>query len=857
MRYWETDPESMRIAIVRHDKLLAAVIHTHHGEVLTERGEGDSFFAVFGQTSEAVAAACEAQVRLRAQSWPEQAPIRVRMAIHTGEPGPDYRGPDVNRCARLRSIAHGGQVLLSASTAALARTRLPQGAALLDLGLHRLRDLTHPEQVFQLTHPDLPVNFPFLRSLDSYKHNLPVQLTSFVGRAREIDEVNQLLALYHLVTLTGTGGSGKTRLALQVAGEAVDGYEAGVWLVDLATVTDPATVERAAAAAVGAVESAGRPLIESLVDCLRGKRLLLILDNCEHVINAASDLADMLLRSLAELRILATSREALNIPGEAVWQVPTLSLPEGTSALTAAEIARSEAVQLFVDRAASGRREFAVTDRNAADVAEICRRLDGVPLAIELAAARLRVLSPHDILIRLEDRFRLLAGGSRTALPRYQTLRAAVDWSHDLLLEPERILFRRLSVLVGGFDVEAAEHVVSDSAQAGLDSLQLLGQLVDKSLVLATTGEEGTVRYRQLETLREYGKERLIEAGEEESAAAAHFAYFLEYAERAHQARVRESLSWLARLERDNDDLRAAMDWGRASRPQEVLRLAGALAWFWHLHSEHLVEGAERLVPALAAYPERDAIRARALTGFAFILCWLGQARRAQLQATEAIGIWEDIGDRLERAFAVEALGWSHCLDNDLEPALELTEQALAVFREEGDVWLINRGLVSVGQVLVALGRVDQALPVAEELLASSERLGDLRGRHYALHYLGDCALAVGDAAAAEGRYSRSLIAALAYGNMAEAGVEMQGMAMGTAGRGEFERAFVLNGAAEAKMRELGMDVSGFLFWTDYKRRYLDSARKAFGVEETKRAEARGAALPFEEAVRLAGAGFG
>jgi predicted ATPase/class 3 adenylate cyclase len=851
-RYWETNPDPMRAALAKHDQLMNAIIHTHHGEVLTERGEGDSFFAAFGQAAEAVAAACEAQIQLRSASWPTQAPIRVRMAIHTGEVGPDYRGPDVNRCARLRSIAHGGQVLLSAAAAALVRTRLPDGAALADLSLHRLRDLTHPERVFQLTHPDLQDDFPPIRSLDSYKHNLPVQLTNFVGREREIQEVEELLGAHHLVTLTGAGGSGKTRLALQVAADLIDRFEEGVWLVDLAIVTDPTTVVRAVAAAVGAVESAGRPLAESIVDYLRGKKVLLILDNCEHVIGASAELADVLLRSLPELRILATSQEAMGVPGESAWRIPTLSSPDRTRGLTAEDIARYEAVQLFVDRAASGRRGFAVNDRNAADVAEICRRLDGVPLAIELAAARLRVLSPQDILARLEDRFRLLAAGSRTALPRHQTLRATVEWSHELLSEPERVLFRRLAVLVGGFDLEAAETVCRGEALAGEDILHLLGQLVDKSLVLADADDEGAVRYRLLETLRQYGRERLLEAGEEEDALASHFAHFLTYAERGYKARVRESLAWLVRLERDHDDLRAAMDWSQRRSPREHLRLVGALGWFWHLHSEHLVEGIERLERALAASPERDAVRARALTGLAMVLCWAGEASRALPQAEEAIEIWDEVGDRLEWAFAVEALGWSHCITGDNESALKSTEQSLGVFREEGDDWLNNRGLVSVGQMLVALGRVDRAVPVAEELLASSDRLGDLRGRHYALHYLGDCALAVGDPAAAQEWYPRSLMAALAYGNIAEAGLEMQGVAMAAAGRGEYERAFILNGAAEAKMREVGMDASGFEFWTEYKRRYLDSAREAFGPAAAERTEARGAAVAFDQAVQVA-----
>ena len=545
-RLWEQHPGAMKAALARHDDILRRSVTQHQGQIVKLTGDG--CLAVFESASGAVLAALAAQQALQADAWDELKPqvVRARMALHTGEAearGGDYFGPAVNRAARLMSAGHGGQVLLSAASAELLRDALPVGAGLLDLGEQRLKDLARPEHVFQLLHPTLPSNFPSLRSLDAFPHNLPVQLTSFIGREREMAEVKRLLATTHLLTLTGPGGTGKTRLALQLGAEmlGVADYADGVWLVELAALEHPGALPQAIAAAFCLGSMPGREPLDAVTDFLRDKRLLLILDNCEHLIDAVARLADHLLRASPRLKILASSREALGVTGEVAFRVPSLSLPEegahgvgdDASHMSPVELMACEAARLFVERATAVNPRFALTDRNAPAVAQICRRLDGIPLALELAAARVKVFTAEQIAARLDDRFRLLTGGSRTALPRQQTLRAAIDWSYDLLAEPERALLKRLSVFVGGWTFEAAEAICP-----GEDVLEALTQLVNKSLVVAehrADEREDGVRYRMLETVRQYARDRLLDAGVAEVAAArdCHLDYFLSVSEQA------------------------------------------------------------------------------------------------------------------------------------------------------------------------------------------------------------------------------------------------------------------------------------------------------------------------------------
>jgi predicted ATPase/class 3 adenylate cyclase len=482
-RLWEEYPQQMRQALARHDAILRHTIQSHAGHVF--KTMGDAFYAVFSSASEAVRAALDAQGALSAEDWSEVGGLYVRMALHTGraeEREGDYLGPSLNRVARLLSIGHGGQVLLSEATQAQAGEAEIPGVVLRDMGSHRLKDLFAPERVFQLCHPDLRQEFPPLRSLSALRHNLPVQVTSLIGREREIEEVRQRLAEARLLTLTGSGGVGKTRLALQVAAELTEAYPEGVWLAELASLSDPDLVPQTTAQAIGVREEPGKSLTRTLADTLKDKRLLLVLDNCEHLVDACARLADTLLRSCPEMKVLATSREVLGIAGEVVYPVPSLSLPDPQRPLTPDVLGEYESVRLFAERAAGVAPAFVMTARNAGAVAHVCRQLDGIPLAIELAAARVRALSIEQVAQRLDDRFRLLTGGSRTALPRQQTLRALIDWSYDLLTGPEKRLLSRLSVFAGGWTLAAAEAVCSGEDIEAWEILDLLTSLVNKSL---------------------------------------------------------------------------------------------------------------------------------------------------------------------------------------------------------------------------------------------------------------------------------------------------------------------------------------------------------------------------------------
>jgi predicted ATPase/class 3 adenylate cyclase/DNA-binding CsgD family transcriptional regulator len=523
-RGWESAPEAMGRAVGRHYELLDEAIRVHHGVRPVEQGEGDSVVGAFARASDALAAALDAQRALVCEPWPEAAQLRVRMAVHTGEAElrgeGNYFGPAVIRCARLRAIAHGGQVLVSEPTADLVVGRLPEGAALVDLGSHRLKDLGRPEQVFELRHQDLPGGFGPLPSLDAFPNNLPVQLSTFVGRRKELREAAGLLASTRLLSLTGAGGCGKTRLALQLAAEAAESYPGGVWLVELAPVADPGRVAGSIASALGE-RDAGAETVEAIVSRLDTDAALLVLDNCEHLLDSVAGLVDVLLRRCPRLVIVATTREPLGVPGETGWRVPSLSLPGRFEPLEPEALSQFDAVRLFLDRAAKARPNFVLGVDNAPFVAQVCSRLDGIPLAIELSAARVRAMTVEQVAAGLDDRFRLLTGGARTVLPRQQTLQASVDWGYALLGDAERVVFRRLSVFAGGFSLDAAEQVVAGDGLEPVEVLDLLLGLVDKSMVLA----DDTGRYRLLETLRQYGSARLLDAGETPAVRDRHLAW--------------------------------------------------------------------------------------------------------------------------------------------------------------------------------------------------------------------------------------------------------------------------------------------------------------------------------------------
>ncbi len=617
-RLWEEHPEAMRQALLQHDDLLRACIESHGGRVF--KTMGDAFCAVFANPRGAIETILASQQRLPAlglQVGDELQPLRVRMALHTGvaeERDGDYFGPPLNRIARLLAIGRGGQVLLTAATRELLAGNLPRGATLQERGSHRLRDLSQPEQVYQLLHPSLRAVFPPLRSLSTHPNNLPHQLTSFIGREKEIEQLDALLGRSRLVTLTGSGGCGKTRLALHVAAELLEAYPDGVWLVELAALSDPALVPQSVASVFGLKEEPGRPILQTLGDYLRSRRLLLALDNCEHLRSACAELAGSLLRQCSQVRILASSREGLGIAGEQIYRVPSLSLPDPHGSESVESLLASEAARLFLDRALLQRADFTLTGKSAGALAQICCRLDGIPLAIELAAARVRSLSVGEIRAGLDDRFRLLTGGSRTALPRQRTLRSLLDWSSDLLTGAEQALLQRVSVFASGWTLAAAEEVCSDCglriadcglgdgtpepghsairppasrvpAQSAIEEwkiLDLLTSLCDKSLVVAEQ-RQGATRYRLLETVRQYARDRLLEGGDGATWRERHLAHYLALAEEFEpQLRGPEQTEWLERQEAEHDNERAALQLGLESEDgaDAGLRLAGALAWF-------------------------------------------------------------------------------------------------------------------------------------------------------------------------------------------------------------------------------------------------------------------------------------
>jgi len=848
-RRWEADPATMRKVLERHDAILTAGIEAAGGRALLDRGEGDSFFAVFSRPSDAIAAALAIQRTLLGEPWPDGAPVRVRMSIHTGQAGADYRGPDTNRAARIRAIGHGGQVLVSRTAEELARGSLPEGAALLDVGEHRLKDVTQPERVFQLVHPDLPAEFPRLKSLNAFRVNLPAPLTTFVGRDAELSEVKRLVRGSRLVTLTGAGGTGKTRLAQETARAMIDDCPGGVFFADLAPLADGEWVAQTVAAAMDVQDEPGLPPIRAIAQQLGGDRALLVLDNCEHVVEASSRVVDELLAMCPQVSAICTSREALNIPGEVAWRVPPMGLPPAGAELDPARLAGFEAVGLFVQRAAAGRPGFALDAGNAEAVAEICRRLDGIPLAIELAAARVRAMSPGEIRQRLGDRFRLLTGGGRTAMARQQTLAATVEWSHALLSDEERTLFRRLSVFAGGLQLDAAEAVCGFAPLAEGDVVDHLARLVDKSL-LTTEDERGATRYRMLETLREYARDRLAESPEAAEVGRRHFDHYAALGEAAYAGRTTEHAEWLTRLELERDNLRVALDWAAREDPGGELRLAGAQAWFWGVRGPY-AEGRERLAHALGAGGPTTRERARALRGAGELALTQGAPADARRLLEAAIEEWRAIGDSAEVAQTLERLGLLAWMLGDADAVTARFGELLPIWRELGNERRVCYSLMMLGQA--ACMRHDYAAGEAlyRECEALARRLDDPRSLMYANHGLADLALVKGDAAAAQAGYRRGLTAARDFGDKMWMTFEMEGEAMAAARLGDARRAARLAEAARGQRQKIGLGLASG-WWVDLLAEAVAGARERLGEEAADAAMAEGREMSFEAIVEAA-----
>jgi predicted ATPase/class 3 adenylate cyclase len=787
-------------ALADHRRLVREAVRAHGGvEIDTQ---GDAFFCAFARARDAVGAAAEAQ---RALSTTD---VRVRMGIHTGEPTrteEGYVGLDVHRGARICSAAHGGQVLVSNVT----RDLVDGAVELRDLGAFRLKDFAQPQSLYQLMADGLEQSFPPPRS-DSPPHVLPQSPSPLIGRVEELTAVVQLIREgVRLVTLTGPGGTGKTRLALAVAEEIGDEFPDGAAFVELAGVGEADLVLPTIAAALGVNALSG----QSVERLLGARRMLLVLDNLEHLLDAAPQVAAVLAAGSGVV-VLATSRAPLRLTAEHAVPVPPLR--------------EDEAVALFVERAHVAAEP---------EVAELCRRLDGLPLAIELAAARASVLSPAAILARVEKRLTLLTSSMRDAPERQRTLRAAIEWSCDLLDDAARSLFARLSVFTGGFTLDAAEAI------CGEDVVEPLSALVDHSLI-QRDGE----RFAMLETIREYARESLAVTGEAEAHRDAHAAYFSELAERAYAGRLESETSWADTLESELDNLRAALD-RLAGDPPRYLQLAGALGWFFHLHS-HLSEGSERLEPALEAAGD-PRHRARALAGAGMIAGWTGKTEDAREWLSRAIDLWQELDDPVEEALTLDSLGWSLFVAGEDAESLQRFEDALSLQREHSTPLLVNRALVGVCQDLVALGEIDAAEPRARELLDLARREDDVRSEHFAHHFLADCALIRSDFATADDLYRRSLLAALPLGDAIETSFEIQGLAMSAAGRGDAERALVLGGSASAIWKATGAEI-GVPFWNALLERFLGLARASLPTAEADRAWDAGRSLSFERAIEQA-----
>jgi predicted ATPase/class 3 adenylate cyclase/DNA-binding CsgD family transcriptional regulator len=710
MRLWHTQPEEMTAAVAHLDQTASDLIATHDGVRPVGQGEGDSFVAAFARASDAVACALELQ---RARLGP----IRLRIGVHTGEvrlrDGGNYIGLTINRTARLRDLAHGGQTVLSATTSDLVVDALPAAAWLTDLGIHPLRDLPRPERVVQLCHPDLRREFPPLRTPSTVvSQKLPAQLTSFVGRHAEMANVRAALTDNRLVTLTGAGGAGKTRLSIEIAARVAPEYTDGVWYVDFAPITDPDAVPVTVARALGLPDQPGRSTMDTLLRFVRDRHMLVVLDNCEHLLHASAELVTALLGATPQLTLLATSREPIGVTGEATWRVPSLSL-------------RDEAIELFADRARLARPEFRLSDDTAAAVvAEICARLDGMPLAIELAAVRVRALSLAEIRDSLHDRFRLLVGGARTAVRRQQTLRASVDWSHALLTEPERVLFRRLAAFLGGFDLAAAQAVAGHDGLQRYQVLDLLTLLVDKSLVVAEHSG-GATRYRMLETVRQYALEKLGESGEADAVRSRHRDHYLALAALLDAPAGSDYEQHLVRAGTEIDNLRAAFRWSRERSDIELaLTLASSLQPLW----QKLGRVREGRAWFDAALTDDDvlrtdvgaAVRVRALADRAVLVTGGGAAGSVE-QAQQALALAREVGDPALLARALAACGLTAAWN--AEPAGPYFAEAIGLARELGDRWRLSQilawqalGAILAGEPMVAHTAGQQGRDLAEAI---------------------------------------------------------------------------------------------------------------------------------------------
>ncbi|HEV3363912.1 MAG TPA: AAA family ATPase, partial [Acidimicrobiia bacterium] len=891
-RRWEGDQDAMARDLARHDGLLLDAVEATGGEVFSHTGDG--FCVAFATVRDALEAAVIAQRALLDAKWSAPVPLRVRMAVHAGAAehrAGNWFGPTLNRTSRLLATAAGGQVVCSQVAVDLSQDELPTGVGLVDLGEHRLADLSRPERVYQVTHQDLPAEFPRLQSLDTRRHNLPLALTSFVGREQELAEVVSLLENARLLTLAGTGGAGKTRLSLQAAATALAQFPDGVWFVELASLRDPDLVTAEVVTALGflpgGLAAAGQSLEERLCDHLKTRRLLLVLDNCEHVVDAAARVAHTVLARCPHVTILATSREVLGLPGEVVWKVPPLSLPSADMS-DVESLVHCDAVALFCERARATHPGFGLSAANAEAVAAICRRLDGIPLGLELAAAKIRVLGAHQVAERLDDRFRLLGGGSRAGVPRHQTLRAAMDWSFELLPAPEQLVLRRLAVFPGSFTLDAVEAVVGTFG--GFDVVDLLSRLVDKSMVTVCR-DDPEVRYSLLETVREYAGQKLAEAGEVAETRTRQRDFYLALAD--EWAESGSYHLWAHRIQRLLADggHEAAMEWSRAQGDHdELLRLVAAHwpYWYW----TEMVGWKFWLEEALARCETPSAARVEALIALATLLRGTGQeperwdvlldeamqtARRlesehltaqvlfytadlvmaqgdrrsAEAMLRRALHIWESTGLRTGIGWCHFLLGWIVLSEHEPRRAAEHFEASWQRAQDADDVSM--RAHVRPALALVAAIQGDHA--AARALAADGVRIAEEmeiapRVLMMALVRAGQVSVLAGDREAPwfAARILR-LLRDTGVGYWADTALELAGLVLAERSPAEAATLLRVSESLREEHNDVGADFSGIGECLDRCRAHL---LERLGPAEWEAARARAEAVSVRDAIECA-----
>jgi predicted ATPase/class 3 adenylate cyclase len=862
----------------RHREILRAAFDAHGGAV--QGTEGDSFFVVFDSAEEAVAAAIDAQRGLATEPWPVEGPIRVRMGLHSGEApmvGDNLVGLDINRAARIAGVAHGGQVLLSDATRGLVKAKLTADLRLRDLGEHRLRDLAGAERLTQVDAEGLPDQFPGLRSLDARPNNLPTQLTTFVGRERELAEAVALLGQTRLLTMTGPGGTGKTRLSLQAAAAAAADFPDGVWFVALEPVRDPGLVASTIARAIGAQDSSTRAPLDTLVDAIGDRRLLLVLDNFEQVLAAGPIVAEVL-RRCPDVTCLVTTRSPLRVTGEQEYPVPglpappdhsrlseleRLNLPAGQRELDLDALNQYEAVRLFIARAVAVRPGFSVTNANAPAVAQICARLHGMPLAIELAAARIKLLAPEQILARLEHHLALLTAGSRDLPERQQTLRGAIAWSYDLLDEGSRRLLDRLSVFRGGCDLEAAEAVCGPATELGLEIFDGLAALVDQSLV--RMDEAATEpRFVMTETIAEFASEMLEKRGEQSTLRERHARTFLGLAERAApNLSGDDQRLWLDRLERDHDNLRAALDWSTAHpEPDVAARLAFALWRFWQTRG-YLNEARVRFdTMAARNWTLEPAVAARFAEGYGGVAYWQADHPTAEGRYAEALEIWRGLGDKREIANALynhayaDILPWMGLTEAELPAEASANgraklEEALALYREVGDKAGEGNILWGLGSFQYFAHAGNEAERWYLESLALHRDSGQRTMEAWSLHMLALVTITHDDVGPSADYARQALQHFQAAGDVAGITLVLDDLASIAVAQGDAPRAARLYGGARYLQRTTGVSLANYVEET-YKQYDAPSPRDALPPEAFERFGAEGAAMSLDELVAYA-----